>query len=129
MTLSEEPNGSYEICSNCGWEDDFVQRRDPNYRGGANTASLREFRLGLLEHEAVTAFWNAGNTHGHPTITVRIPEWDPVDLAEGAFWFGARIDGGWYVDFRACAQGTHVEIWMKYWEFGEVEPDFAPGAC
>ncbi|OLS33795.1 CPCC family cysteine-rich protein [Bacillus sp. MRMR6] len=41
-TLDEEPPGTYEICSICFWEDDGVQYDDPDYRGGANTSSLRE---------------------------------------------------------------------------------------
>ena len=112
-TLTEEPNGSYEICPNCGWEDDLVQRQDPSYSGGANTASLRDFRTSLLEQEAISAYWRAGNAHGRPTIAVRILDWDPVDLTEGAFWFGARIDEGWYVDYRACEHDGQVDIWMK----------------
>ena len=36
--------GSYEICPACGWEDDPVQRRDPDYIGGANEMSLNEAR-------------------------------------------------------------------------------------
>lgn len=128
-TLTGEPNGSYEICPNCGWEDDLVQRQDPEYSGGANGASLRDFRTALLEQEAVAAYWSSGNAHGGPTIAIRIPDLDPVGLDEGALWFGERIDEGWYVDYRACAQDLHVDIWMKYWEFGEAEPDFPPGAC
>ena len=129
LTLTQEPNGSYEICPNCGWEDDLVQRQDPDRRGGANGASLREFRRSLLERAALQAYWDAGNAHGQPTVAVRIPEWDPVDVVEGAFWFGSRIDEGWYVDYRACAQDRHVVIWMKYWEYGEAEPACPPGAC
>ncbi|MBW3547017.1 MAG: hypothetical protein KY452_02630 [Actinobacteria bacterium] len=129
LSLAEEPNGSYEICPNCGWEDDLVQRQDPDYRGGANGASLREFRTALLEDAAVTAHRDAGHVHGRPTIAVRIPEWEPVDLDAGSLWFGARIDEGWYVGYRACAQNGHVDLWMKYWEYGEDEPDFPPGAC
>ena len=34
----------YEICSVCGWEDDEVQRDDPDYQGGANQMSLNEAR-------------------------------------------------------------------------------------
>ncbi|MGN1350182.1 MAG: toxic anion resistance protein [Anaerovoracaceae bacterium] len=36
--------GSYEICPVCGWEDDPVQERDPDFSGGANRQSLREYR-------------------------------------------------------------------------------------
>lgn len=39
--------GDYEICDVCGWEDDPVQSRDPDYEGGANELSLNQ----------VTALW------------------------------------------------------------------------
>lgn len=38
MTVSDE----FDICAICGWELDFVQGSDPDYRGGANTVSIRE---------------------------------------------------------------------------------------
>lgn len=41
--VSGDP-GTYEICPVCGWEDDPVQRDDPEYRGGANTLSLHDAR-------------------------------------------------------------------------------------
>lgn len=41
-TLSAPPEGTYEICPVCNWEDDPVQLKDPDYKGGANTVSLRE---------------------------------------------------------------------------------------
>ena len=34
----------FEICPVCYWQDDLIQREDPNYRGGANKLSLNEFR-------------------------------------------------------------------------------------
>ena len=40
--------GKYEICSVCGWEDDPLQRRDPDLKGGANTLSLNEARHNYL---------------------------------------------------------------------------------
>lgn len=44
LTCDEEPGGSYDICPVCFWEDDPVQLRDPDYRGGANKVSLNEAR-------------------------------------------------------------------------------------
>ncbi len=40
-TLNDDPPGSHEICEVCFWEDDGVQYYDPDYRGGANSVSLR----------------------------------------------------------------------------------------
>lgn len=42
-TLGDRP-GSFDICSVCYWEDDNIQRDDPNYAGGANDISLNEAR-------------------------------------------------------------------------------------
>lgn len=39
-TMDLEP-GNYEICPVCFWEDDPIQKQDPNYDGGANKVSLR----------------------------------------------------------------------------------------
>ena len=32
----------YEICPICNWENDLVQRKDPDFKGGANKLSLNE---------------------------------------------------------------------------------------
>lgn len=55
LTLDEEPPGTYDICKACGWEDDNVQFHDPEYRGGANTQSLREARVNYAKHGSATA--------------------------------------------------------------------------
>lgn len=44
-TLTEPPSGTYVICPVCRWEDDSVQFRDLDYRGGANKPSLRQARV------------------------------------------------------------------------------------
>ena len=38
----EEPEGGYEICPVCFWEDDAVQNNAPEFSGGANKVCLRE---------------------------------------------------------------------------------------
>jgi hypothetical protein len=38
LTITER--GNWEICANCGWEDDPVQSENENYVGGANKISL-----------------------------------------------------------------------------------------
>ncbi len=35
---------THEICGNCGWEDDPVQNKDPDFAGGSNQESLNEYR-------------------------------------------------------------------------------------
>ena len=34
----------FDICDNCGWQDDGVQSNDPDLKGGANKMSLNEAR-------------------------------------------------------------------------------------
>lgn len=45
--------GHYDICSNCGWEDDPIQRGDPDYTGGANEMSLNEARAAYKQGKKV----------------------------------------------------------------------------
>jgi anaerobic ribonucleoside-triphosphate reductase len=39
----------FETCPVCGWQDDLVQRNEPDYVGGANKKSLNQFKS---EYEA-----------------------------------------------------------------------------
>ena len=34
----------YDLCDVCSWENDPIQRRNPDYEGGANEISLNEAR-------------------------------------------------------------------------------------
>ncbi len=51
-TFKNEPDGSYDICPVCFWEDDIVQLEDQNYEGGANRVSLLQARNNYLEFGA-----------------------------------------------------------------------------
>lgn len=51
-TLNREPPGTYDLCPVCGWEDDGVQFKDPNRRGGANEESLNEARANFRQFGA-----------------------------------------------------------------------------
>jgi hypothetical protein len=55
LALAEPPTGTYEICRTCGWEDDPVQFHDLDYRGGANSESLREARTNYAQRGSSSA--------------------------------------------------------------------------
>lgn len=42
QTIKQKPPGTYEICSCCHWEDDFVQYHNPDLAGGPNIMSLNQ---------------------------------------------------------------------------------------
>ncbi len=50
-TFEEDDN--FEICPICNWQDDGVQRDDPNYAGGANKMSLKEAKEAYAKGEPV----------------------------------------------------------------------------
>jgi hypothetical protein len=52
MTFNYKPDGSYDICGVCFWEDDPIQLQDPDYEAGANSVSLRQAQRNFLEFGA-----------------------------------------------------------------------------
>ena len=48
-TFKEKPNGTYDICPVCFWEDDPIQLKRPELAGGANDVSLVEARQNFME--------------------------------------------------------------------------------
>nr|WP_315363599.1 CPCC family cysteine-rich protein [Cytobacillus firmus] len=70
-TLQQEPPGTYEICEICFWEDDDVQFNDPDYEGGANLESLRQYQKAFI----------AGRVNRQPNNNdERDPSWKPLSL-------------------------------------------------
>lgn len=51
-TLNEKPNGTYQICTTCFWEDDPIQSDEPNYEGGANRVSLNQAKRNFAKFGA-----------------------------------------------------------------------------
>lgn len=48
-----EEEDFYEICPVCGWEDDGIQRDDPDYTGGANKMSLNQAKEAFAKGEPI----------------------------------------------------------------------------
>jgi uncharacterized protein (DUF983 family) len=40
---------SFEICNYCGWQNDGIQSEDPNFWGGANDLSLKDYKKNYQE--------------------------------------------------------------------------------
>ncbi len=51
-TFAQKPNGSYDICPVCFWEDDPIQLKDATYEGGANKVSLAQAHRNFLSFGA-----------------------------------------------------------------------------
>lgn len=52
-TLENKADNTFQICPVCYWEDDGVQLSDIDYKGGANTVSLREARKNFEKYGAI----------------------------------------------------------------------------
>ena len=73
-TLDERPPRTFGICAVCDWEDDNVQFVDPDFSGGANRESLRQFQQRWLE--SATAEDAEVVIEGHRYR--RDPNWRPL---------------------------------------------------
>ena len=95
-----EPPGSYDICPICFWEDDPVQLRWPELRGGANRPSLVEAQVeftatGAMEHRFT------GLVRGASADEPFEPGWRPADSTVDRFerWEATREP--WPADYTS----------------------------
>ena len=51
-TFEEKPNGNYDICKVCFWEDDPLAYDDPNYEADCNRVSLNQARKNYIDFGA-----------------------------------------------------------------------------
>ncbi len=45
--------GFYDICDVCGWQDDPIQNKNPDYDGGANEMSLNQAKQAYKEGKKI----------------------------------------------------------------------------
>jgi hypothetical protein len=79
-TLDEQPPGTYQVCPICLWEDDQIQFQDPDYRGGANSVSLREAQDNFRRFGASEQRFRQQARSPSPAER-RDPEWRPLSQA------------------------------------------------
>lgn len=89
LVFTDAP-GSYDICPICRWEDDVVQLRRPDFRGGANLPSLIEaqanyLRTGVSDPRLLAQVRPAAASEPLD------PEWRPFDA--GRDHVEARVSG------------------------------------
>lgn len=53
LAQPDTPAGTYDVCPDCGWEDDPLQAVDPTAEGGANRVSLLQARENYLRFGTV----------------------------------------------------------------------------
>lgn len=53
LTFDEAPNGTFDICPVCFWEDDLYQKNNPESTIGANKVSLQEAKNNFLKYGAM----------------------------------------------------------------------------
>lgn len=52
LTFEHTPDGTYDICPVCFWEDDDSQNENPELKGGANTVCLRDAKKNFKKYKA-----------------------------------------------------------------------------
>lgn len=105
----EEPPGSYEICSICGWEDDPVQAANPCYAGGANSESLERAQDNF--QSTPDADLNEYKAYGFQLDA----KWRPLNVIE------RQIFSDELTRATRCPNPPLTEISQYYWNRNIVE--------
>ncbi|MEV4603947.1 CPCC family cysteine-rich protein [Amycolatopsis sp. NPDC049253] len=105
----EEPPGSHAICAVCFWEDDVIQLRWPDWRGGANRSSLIEAQRVYAELRAMKPRFT-GRVRPATASEPIDRSWRQVDLAVDDFEPRGVSEEPW------PAAGTSLYWWRPdYW--------------
>jgi hypothetical protein len=76
--LTIDDPGRFDICPVCGWEDDWLQRDDPSYWGGANELSLSEARANYQNFEASSPKVQHWVRPAQPAEILGVKSMDPI---------------------------------------------------
>ena len=104
----------FEVCPVCGWEDDGLQRDEPDLKGGANNMSQNQARAAGTKMTKIVVFAGAGTAKplraaGKLQRDFNVP---------AALWKKVRGDG--FVDFEG--KSRHCELhWYESPHTGRVQ--------
>jgi hypothetical protein len=101
FNVFQDSVGSYDICPICSWEDDAVQLRFPDMRGGANGECLYEWQQKVLSSFPL-------ETTSARSFD-RDPTWRPLSLEE------AKSDGEIPKSGFDYFNAIDVEVLDYYW--------------
>jgi hypothetical protein len=65
-----------------------------------------------------------GDLAPYGNVVVRIPGWQPSDLADGLVWANSMANEGWLVDWLIDASDTEATVWLRHYEAGDPPPDW-----
>ncbi|WP_326837600.1 CPCC family cysteine-rich protein [Amycolatopsis rhabdoformis] len=96
----EDGPGSHSVCGVCFWEDDAVQLRWPDWRGGANGPSLIEAQRSYAELGAMEPRFTRSVRPAAAAEPID-DGWRPIDLAVDDFEPRGVHDEPWPADRTA----------------------------
>lgn len=77
QTLESGEQNEYDICPACFWENDYTQRDDPDYDGGANVPSLRQAQKNFKKFGA-SDIESVRHVRKPKKQEIKDPNWTPL---------------------------------------------------